>query len=73
MVWTHKGHMHWATEEVKGLILEVKIAKGKSQMRAINSETGEVLKEEKHGHPLDAMTSAKTFGVNYGKEEVISR
>ena len=73
MVWTHKAHMHWATEEVKGLILEVKIVKGTSHMRAVSSETGEVLKEEKHNHPIEAMGSAKTFGVNFGKQEVASR
>ena len=70
MVWTHKARMHWATEEVVGLILEVKVYKGKSHMRAVNSETGEVLKEEKHNHPLDAMTAAKAFGNGYGKEKV---
>lgn len=68
MVWTHKGYMHWATEEVEGLILEVKITKNKSHMTAIDSETGEIIANEKHLHPLDAMYSAKSFGDNYGKE-----
>ena len=70
MVWTHKAPMHWATEEVKGLILEVKIVKGTSHMRAINSDTGEVLTEQKHNHPISAMEAAKAYGVTFGKEKV---
>ena len=73
MVWTHKAPMHWATEEVKGLILEVKIVKGSSHMRGINAETGEVIAESKHNHPITAMEAAKALGVSFGKQEVASR
>lgn len=68
MIWTNKGQMRWVAEDVDGLILEVKITKGKSHMTAIDSETGEVLANEKHSHPLNAMAAARVFGDKYGKE-----
>ena len=58
MVWLHVGRMHWVSKDVANFLLEVKIVDGVSHYRAIDEETGEILKDEQYQHPLDAMASA---------------
>ena len=60
MVWGHNGRMHWVSHDLAGVKLEVKRAKnGKWLFRAI-TEHG-VMAKSAHGHPMDAMQTAKRF------------
>ena len=59
MVWAHSGRMHWTSEDVPGLLLDIRIVKGTTMFQVIDAETGEIIKTTEYSHPKDAMEVAK--------------
>jgi hypothetical protein len=62
--------MHWVSHDLAGVTLEVKQAKNGKWLFRATTDRGTLAKSA-HGHPMDAMQTAKTFteAVNAVKKE----
>lgn len=58
MVWEHVGHKSWVMKEREGAMFAVRLQDNQWIMQYVDTETGEILRTEEHGHPLEAMSSA---------------
>lgn len=64
MVWGHSGRMHWTSHDAAGLMMDVRIVKGNTELTLIDAITGEIIKTTQHTHPKDAMNQAKLIAAD---------
>lgn len=71
MIWSHYARSHWQSHDFQGLILEVKVIKGKD--RSFSpwriTKDGVTLKRGQTDHPLESMKIAKSYAESIALSE----
>jgi len=59
MIWAHKARLHWICRDVDGVEPGVQVIKGISHWYLLDTETGEILYNDKANNPIEAMRILK--------------
>lgn len=61
MMWKRKAKMHWESDDVQGIVAEVKMEGGAAMWTMLDTDTGEILRCGIDRHPLTSINEMTEF------------